>query len=113
MKSLSQQFDSIGASVGHVKLMIEAGDGFLMGNLTGKGETLSIRGSTDRSSEAQLTLNARVEMPPEALERIVRDTLDSTFKELITVTPCAWRCLSPGRPNPTHRYDHVVTAEKA
>ena len=113
LKGLSQRFDSIGASVGHVKLILEAGNNFLMGNLTGKGGTLSIRGSADRSSEAQLTLNARVQMSPEALEVVVRDVLDSTCKGLITATPRAWRCLSPGRPNPTYRYDHVVTAKRA
>lgn len=110
LKSLSQRFDSIGASVGHVKLMLEAGDSFLIGNLTGKGDTLSIRGSADRSSEAQLTINARVQMAPKALETGVRDVLDATCKGLVTADPRAWRCLSPGRPNPTHRYDHIVTA---
>jgi G3E family GTPase len=108
LKALSQRLDSIGASVGHLKLILKAGDGFLMGNLTGKRETLSIRGSVACSSESQLTLNARVQMQPEALEAVVRDVIDSNCKDLITATPCAWRCLSPGRPNPTHRYDHVV-----
>lgn len=111
LKGLSQRFDSIGASVGHVKLILEAGNNFLMGNLTGKGETLSIQGSLDRSSEARLTLNARVQMSPEALETVTQDVLNSTCKEDITATRRVWRCLSPGRPNPTHRYDHVVTAK--
>ena len=110
LKGLSQRFDSIGASVGHVKLILETDDSFLLGNLTGKGETLRIQGSADRSSEAQLTLNARVQMSPEALEELVRDTLNSACKGLITATPRAWRCLSPSRPNPTHRYKHVVKA---
>jgi hypothetical protein len=111
LKGLSQRFDSIGASVGHVKLILEAGNNFLMGNLTDKGETLRIQGSFDRISEARLTLNARVQMSPEALETVVRDVLNSTCKEDITATPHVWRCLSPGRPKPTHRYDHVVTAK--
>ncbi len=33
---MGQRFDSMGASVGHVKLIVEAGNNFLMGNLTGK-----------------------------------------------------------------------------
>jgi len=113
LKGLSQRFDNVGAAVGHVKLIIEAGNNFLMGNLTGKGGTLSIRGSVDRSTEAQLTLNARVQMSPEALEVVARDVINSTCKGLITATPRAWRCLRPGRPKPTHRYDHVVTVKKA
>lgn len=112
LSDLSQRFDSMGASVGHVKLMLESGDSYLLGNLTGKGDTLSIRGSAVTGSEARLTLNARVQMSPEALETIVREELASTCKGRITATPVAWRCLSPGRPNPTHRYDHVVAINK-
>lgn len=109
---LSQRFDSMGASVGHVKLMLESGNRFLIGNLTGKGKTLSIRGLTVTSSEARLTLNARVQMSPESLEAIVREMIATASQEHITATPMAWRCLSPGRPNPTHRYDHIVTTKE-
>jgi len=113
LKGLSQRFDSLNASVGHVKLLLEAGDNFLMGNLTGSGETLNIRGSAGVSSEARLTLNARVQMAPEALEAVVREALAAAGQRRLTATPVAWRCLSPGRPNPTHRYDHVVTLPEA
>jgi hypothetical protein len=112
LKGLSQSFDGMGASVGHVKLIVEAGNDFLMGNLTGKSDTLSIRGSAGIASEARLTLNARVQVSPEALEEVVREVLAATSKGRITATPQAWRCLSPGRPNPTRRYDHVVTAKE-
>lgn len=108
--ALSQRFTQINASVGHVKLLIEAGDSYLVGNLTGKGDTLSIRGSVKSDPEAKLTINARVQMTPEALETIVREMIVSASKECITATPMAWRCLSPGRPNPTHRYDRIVAA---
>ena len=107
---LSQRFDSMTASVGHVKLMVEAGENFLIGNLTGQGDTLSIRGTAGTTSEARLTINARVQMAPEALEKIVREMIVETSKRRITATFVAWRCLSPGRPKPTHRYDHVVAA---
>lgn len=113
LRGLSRRFDSMGASVGHVKLIVEAGDSFLIGNLTGKGDTLSIRGADVTGSEARLTLNARVQMTPESLETIVREMIVSTSKGRITATPVAWRCLSPGRPNPTHRYGHIVTTKEA
>lgn len=109
LSGLSQRFDSMGAPVGHVKLMVEAGDNFVIGNLTGQSDTLSLRGSALTGFEARLTLNARVQMSPEALETIVREMIDSTSQGSISATPLAWRCLSPGRPNPTHRYEHVVT----
>lgn len=107
MKSLSHQFDSRNASVGHVKMMLEANDNYLTGNLTGTGETLNFRGSAGIGTQALLTLNARVEMSPEALEQIVREALAASHRP-IDAKIIALRCLSPGRPNPTFRFDHVV-----
>ena len=107
MKSLSLQFDSRNASVGHVKMMLEADENYLTGNLTGTGETLNFRGSAGIGTQALLTLNARVEMSPEALEQIVREALAASHRP-IDAKIIALRCLSPGRPNPTFRFDHVV-----
>jgi len=111
LSDLSQRFDRMGASVGHVKLMLEDGDSFLIGNLTGKRDTISIRGSAGTGSSARLTINARVQMSPEKLEEIVRDVIVSTGNGQLTATEVAWRCLSPGRPNPTHRYGQVVALQ--
>lgn len=107
MKSLSHQFDSRNASVGHVKMMLEANDNYLTGNLTGTGETLNFRGSVGIGTQALLTLNARVEMSPEALEQIVREALATSHRP-IDAKIIALRCLSPGRPNPTFRFEYVV-----
>jgi G3E family GTPase len=109
MNSLSHQFDSRNASVGHVKMMLEAEDNYLTGNLTGTSETLNFRGSAGSGTQAMLTLNARVEMSPDALEQIVREALDASTGSL-DAKIVALRCLSPGRPNPTFRFDHVVPA---
>lgn len=108
MQNLSQEFDSRKASVGHVKIILETGDNYLTGNLTGLNNTLNFRGSAGTSSEARLTLNARVEMSPKELEQIVRLTLEGSAKENLKVKIIALRCLSPGRPNPTFRFDHIV-----
>jgi len=108
MVDLSNQFDAIKAYVGHVKIMLESGDDYLIGNITGKIDTLNFRGSAGISSKARLTLNARVEMSPEKLEQIVRDTITSKISENLKVNIVTLRCLSPGRPNPTYRFNHVV-----
>jgi len=47
-------------------------------------------------------------MSPEALEAIVRKILDETTGKSIRKKIVALRCLSPGRPNPTFRFDKVV-----
>ena len=107
LSGLSHDFDRMGAPVGHVKVMIESGTSFVIANLTGKGETLCIRGKVADSGEARLTVNARVQMAPEELEKIVRGGLTTVSGGRLGVSMLAWRCLSPGRPNPTHRYGKV------
>jgi G3E family GTPase len=108
MQSLSLQFDAMGASVGHVKILVESGDKFIVSNLTGVNSTLTFRQSAETSDRARLTVNARVEMTPESLENIVRTTLDKITGTTINQKIIASRCLSPGRPNPTYRFDRIV-----
>ena len=109
LQDLSQQFDKLVAPVAHVKIILENGSNFLMGNLTGYLNTLNFRGSAGKSNQARLTLNARVEIGPEALEQIVHQTLDLQTKEKVAYRILAMRSLSPGRPNPTYRYHHIVS----
>lgn len=109
MQSLSNQFDAMGASVGHVKILLESGDKYIVSNLTGLNSTLSFRLSAGVSNFARLTLNARVEMSPEILENIVKTTLEQVAGSSISKKLIAQRCFSPGRPNPTFRFDHIVS----
>jgi G3E family GTPase len=108
MKDFSRQFDVMKASVGHLKVILESGENYLMGNLTGLGDTLNFRGSAGTGTKAKLILNARAEMTPAALEQIVRKTIDANANGNLKAKIVAFRCLSPGRPNPTFRFDHVV-----
>lgn len=110
LSGLGRRFDGGNASVGHVKLMIQSGGEFLTGNLTGPLDTLSISGAAFHTSDARLTLNARVQMPPEALDAVARECLAAACGEAVMAVPLAWRCLMPGRPRPTHRYGRVVDA---
>lgn len=98
-------------SVGHIKIILENGTNCLMGNVTGTANTLSIRGTAGISNESRLVINARVEVKPEMLGRLVEEILDNVTKDRITVIIDAWKCLSPGYPNPTFRYDKVVENE--
>jgi hypothetical protein len=110
LRSLGRRFDAMGAAVGHLKLLVSAGSGYVLGNVTGTAETASLRGTAGTTPEAVLTLNARVQMPPRALEDVAREVLAQVCGSTVTAETQAWRCLSPGRPRPTHRYDHVVGA---
>lgn len=112
MKDFSHQFHAMKASVGHLKIMLQSGEKYLLGNLTGLSDTLDFRGTAGTGTKAKLTLNARVEMKPDALEHIVRKTLDANTNANLKSKILAFRCLSPGRPRPTFRFDHVVTSNK-
>lgn len=107
-ESLSVHFDSSGSAVGHVKLLIEKDGQYAISNLTGKRDTLMIRGAIGSGKQAKLTINARVQMQPDVLENIVLEELSQVCGDKIESVTMGSKCLSPGRPNPTHRYDHVV-----
>ena len=47
MKDFSNQFDARKAYVGHVKIILQSGNGYITGNLTGLAETLNFRGSAE------------------------------------------------------------------
>jgi G3E family GTPase len=108
MQDFSRQFDALNAYVGHVKMMLESGENYLIGNLTGKGDTLNFRGSAAKGTKARLTLNARVEMSPDTLEKIVRNTIEAHASGKLKAEFNKLRCLSPGRPEPTYRFDHII-----
>lgn len=108
LEALSARFEARDAAVGHVKLLVEAEGRCVIGNLTGKKNTLSIREKAGAGSEAEMTINARVQMSPEALEKVVTEEIDLLCGKDILSEALAVSCLSPGRPNPTYRFNFVV-----
>lgn len=105
LSDIGQQLEKTGASVGHIKIIAVSEDGNqTISNLTGSMETLEVRGDSLSSRSAQLTINARAEIAPDQLERVVRNALDKACDNSLTRTTIAWRTLVPGRPTPTHRY---------
>ncbi|WP_227017727.1 GTP-binding protein [Sinanaerobacter chloroacetimidivorans] len=108
LHSLSRRFDRLNATVGHVKVFVETDQGGSVGNLTGKEKTLSLRGTSGGGLEAKMTLNARVELSPEKLEEIVKEEMRSVCGSSISSKFLSIKCLSPGRPNPTYRYDRII-----
>jgi len=97
------------ARIGHVKLLLTAGGGHCIGNITDAHSKLTLQGRIGGTlSEASLILNARVEMTPEELEQIVRDALGRAADGPVRADIRDLRCLRPGRPQPTYRYRAVV-----
>ncbi len=108
LANLAARFDEDNLPVGHVKVIAENGNKFIVGNLTGTAGTLTTRGAVGNSEEVKLIINARVETSPENLDQIVRQTLDALCTDIYTPEVLAWRYLQPGRPQPTHRFTEVV-----
>lgn len=106
-KSIAEEFDSRNLTVGHVKLIVEKGDDYMVANLTGRSDTLHFRWSAGTGDSAEMIVNARVEMPPADLEKLFRDTLARSANGNISARIDRLRCISPGYPNPTYRYNRV------
>jgi len=82
---------------------------FFLRCLTSRDCELFLQGRIDGSpAQANLTLNARVEMPPEDLERVARDALSKTTGDRIRTEILSLHCLRPARPQPTHRYKTLM-----
>ncbi|MDR0349378.1 MAG: cobalamin synthesis protein P47K [Tannerella sp.] len=108
LTNLADRFDKERLPVGHVKIITENGNKFMVGNITGTKETVSVRGAAGNSESIKLIINARVETTPENLDQIVRQVLDNLCADLYTPDVIAWRYLQPGRPQPTHRFAEIV-----
>jgi len=109
LAEFSRQIDQKKISVGHVKVILENGEKHMLGNITGKAETITIRGESGISDEVRMVINARVEVDPLTLEKLIKDSLEKIAKDIITLKINTWKCLSPGYPTPTFRYKKVFT----
>ncbi len=95
--------------VGHVKMLIATGKKSCAANLTCLKREVELRGEVDESSrKARLVVNARVEMPPEELESLLRESLEGLLAGRVRIDYRRLQRFRPGRPIPTHRYRKVV-----
>lgn len=108
LQDISECLERSSLAVGHIKLFLETPTSFLRGNMIDTHESPEFIGGVERSDDALMTLNARVETSPEALERLVNEVLVRACGDNMTYVIEAFRCLQPGRPNPTYRYSHTV-----
>ena len=108
---LGRRFRSRGQNIGHLKLLLSAGEEYLAGNLIRAGGQPSLRGGiSSRPSRAELLINARVETNPARLKELVLTELRGLYELYgLEPEPLAMHCFSPGRPAPTWRYNHVVS----
>ncbi|MDR2745311.1 MAG: hypothetical protein LBB66_09020 [Desulfovibrio sp.] len=114
MQKLTLAFQEEKACVGHVKVLLwaEGCPQSLTANSVGTGDLFSLRGGLPAgAAEVALLVNARVEMAPDALRRVVLRLLDEACAALrLEHSILSLNSLSPGRPEPTWRYDRVIEA---
>ena len=103
---LDSLFKAENLPVGHVKIIVENGKGYTVGNIAGDGKA-TLRHNAGIGDTAKVIVNARVETTPENLDSLVRKAIESVSGSLESET-VAWKYLQPGRPNPTYRFDSIV-----
>lgn len=108
LHAFNKKTDATQTSVGHIKLILQNGTNYLMGNITGDASAVQLRGTAGVSDKAQMIVNARVGLPPDELDNLVKSLLSASAGDTISVKIDTWRCLSPGYPNPTYRYDKII-----
>ena len=91
------------SEVGHVKMSLNVNGEEWVGNLTNLKGNIDVRETEAKQGGAMMTINARVQMSPEALETLVRNLCGA-----FNITIDSLRCLMPGRPNPTHRFAATI-----
>ena len=103
MADFQAEIRKTNSEVGHVKAILNLGDKEYVANLTSLNGDIDIREVTPQAETYILIFNARVQMSPENLEEIVRKLLG---KYCLSIGE--FRCLMPGRPNPTHRFSKEI-----
>lgn len=97
------------ADIGHVKMILSAGGRSLMANSVRTGLPPFVRGELPPAGRAETIINARVEMPPEELEKLVRTRLAESCAACgLRLGALGVKALSPARPQPTWRYESVA-----
>lgn len=104
MEDMAGKFDKNNTPIGHLKMMTENGDNYISANLTGRSETLTFRWSAGISNEAEIIVNARVQMEPKELEELFLNSFKTICGSDIKHRINRIRSISPGYPKPTHRY---------
>ncbi len=108
LSRLNRRFSAQNIVVGHVKLAIAAGDALVVANVVGTCERLTTHSGVAAGQAATLTLNARAQMRPAELEKLVKEVLADVCGLSFQATVQAFTCIRPGRPHPTYQYTQVV-----
>jgi G3E family GTPase len=101
---LRESFKSEKGEIGHLKSVFTSGGKSLWVNLTNLSADPVVSGeSLEMLSKGSLILNARVQLDPDTLEKIVRETLAAVAERFGLKSEIDdLQCFSPAYPNPPH-----------
>jgi len=109
LRRLQDALRESSSPIGHIKLLLSTADGHLVGSLTSLDEAPTTSGTPGGSArEVELTVNARAETTPDVLEALCQQTIVGVVGKKSHLEITHAHSLSPGRPEPTERYDHIV-----
>ena len=108
LRLLQLVFQHDGIVIGNLKTFLKSGPTHLNGNLTGTYGNIWTSDREFSSASARLILNVRAEISPGALKEVVDEIIEEYRKNGFLFEILDLKYLSPGRPEPTYRYDHVL-----
>jgi len=94
--------------INHLKTFLKGGTSHMIGNITGRGEGISIRGNGFYSESARLVVNIRAETSHEVLNEIVEDVLSLYRDHGYTFEAISIHHITPGQPQPSFRYRAIT-----
>ena len=115
IEAMHPEFQTRSAEVAHVKIRLVAGSGAITAQAHRQSRPPAVaRGHRGRAPRcAALLINARVHIDAQQLRSIVETCLRALADERIEIAVDQIRSFAPSRPQPTHRFDHVVPQELA
>jgi G3E family GTPase len=109
MSRLRAAFGAESSEIAHLKILLKAGSGTLVANLTTSRAEPSVRGEIEGSPGfARLLLNVRAHIEPDSLRDLVERVVAEAAGPAVRVSTEESECFAPARPQPTHRYAMVV-----
>jgi G3E family GTPase len=108
--NLQEAFKHKNAAIGHLKFVITSAGKSVWGNVTHLAAEPSISSEQiGKLSSGTLIVNARVRIEPDELEKIVRDSLEKTCKQMRIFSEIDdLQCFSPAYPEPPHMIREVI-----
>jgi len=112
LSSMQGTFVARQKEIAHIKVLLKTDNGITVANLitNSYGPVIS-KITVDTCREAELVVNARVEVDPELLKSEILKTIYSVSQEHdVAIEVLDLESFKPGRPQPTHRYAGPVGA---